>query len=76
MKKAKIQRVRFFVTQGASYCRDNLCETCCKLIHKRVKAFAFHTIVDLRSDITEINTTTDVGNCLFHSNRSIEVLLL
>lgn len=54
-------------------CRDNLCETCCKLIHKRVKAFAFHTIVDLRSDMTEINTTTDVGNCLVHSNRSIEV---
>lgn len=54
-------------------CRDNLCETCCKLIHKRVKAFAFHTIVDLRSDKTEVNTTTDVGNCLVHSNRSIEV---
>lgn len=54
-------------------CGDNLCETCCKFIHKRVKAFAFHTIVDLRSDITEINTTTDVGNCLVHSNRSIEV---
>lgn len=85
MKKATIQRVRFFVTlvhEKVSkllqhFDVNNVEITCVRhvasLSIKRVKAFAFHTIVDLRSDITEINTTTDVGNCLVHSNRSIEV---
>lgn len=59
-------------TLRCNQCRDNLCETCSKFIH-RVKAFAFHTIVDLKSAITEIDTTSDLGNCFVHSDRAIEV---
>lgn len=64
---------QIIATLRCKQCRDNLCETCCKFIHKRVKSFSFHTIVDLRSTNRELDTTTDLGNCLVHSNRSIEV---
>lgn len=60
-------------TLQCKQCRDNLCETCCKFIHKRVKSFAFHTIVNLRSANTEIDNTDELGNCVVHTNRAIEV---
>lgn len=64
---------QIIATLRCKQCRDNLCEACCKFIHKRVKSFSFHTIVDLRSAYSELGTTTDFGNCLVHSDRSIEV---
>lgn len=53
-------------------CRENLCETCCKFIHKRVKAFELHTIVELNSQNanTEI---TEPENCSVHIDKPIEV---
>lgn len=54
-------------------CRDNLCTTCCKFIHERVKAFGLHTFADLRSTNAEIDNTVEHGNCLVHKDKPIEV---
>lgn len=60
-------------THRCKSCRVNLCEICCKRIHKKVRSYAVHTIVDLRSANAEMDTTTDLGNCVVHTNRLIEV---
>lgn len=54
-------------------CRDNLCITCCRFIHERVKEFSLHTIIDLRIAKTEIDNADDQGYCVFHSLKPIEV---
>lgn len=60
-------------TLRCKQCRDNLCETCCQFIHKRVKVFAFHTIVDLRSTNKETDDATELGSCGVHTDKLIEV---
>lgn len=52
-------------------CKDNLCETCFKFIHERVKAFASHTFVELTSKRPE--TADDSGNCMVHPGKPIKV---
>lgn len=54
-------------------CRDNLCETCCRFIHERVKTFACHTIVDLRMPNKDIESTVEFGCCAIHSHKPIDV---
>lgn len=54
-------------------CRDNLCVTCCRFIHERVKEFSLHSIIDLRIANTEIDNADDEGYCVFHSQKPIEV---
>lgn len=53
-------------------CKENLCETCCKFIHKRVKAFELHNIVDLNSQNANIEIS-EPGNCMVHIDKPIEV---
>ena len=53
-------------------CRVILCESCCKRIHKKVRSYADHTIVDLRSANTEVDNADELGNCVVHTNRAIE----
>lgn len=36
-------------------CGNNLCKTCSKFIHERVKAFASHAIVELRAENTKVD---------------------
>lgn len=38
-----------------------------------MRSYAVHTIVDLRSANAEMDTTTDLGNCVVHTNRLIDV---
>lgn len=58
-------------TLRCQQCKDNLCETCFKFIHERVKAFASHTFVELTS--TKPETADDSGNCMVHSDKPIKV---
>lgn len=58
-------------TLRCQQCKDNLCETCFKFIHERVKAFASHTFVELASKKPE--TADDSGNCMVHSGKPIKV---
>lgn len=43
-------------------CKDNLCEACCKFIHKRIKQYSSHDIVDLYAQ----------EECLFHREKRLE----
>lgn len=60
-------------TLRCQQCKDNLCVTCFKFIHERVKAFSSHTFVELTSKKTDIDTLDDSGNCMFHSDKPIKV---
>lgn len=54
-------------------CGNNLCKTCCKFIHERVKAFASHAIVELGAENTKVNPKDVSGNCMVHLDKPVEV---
>lgn len=47
-------------------CGNNLCKTCCKFIHERVKTFASHSIVELGAANTKVDPKDEPGNCVVH----------
>lgn len=54
-------------------CGNNLCKTCCKFIHERVKAFTSHAIVELGAENTTFDPKDLSGNCKVHIDKQIEV---
>lgn len=54
-------------------CGNNLCKTCCKFIHNRVKAFASHAIVELGAENTKVDPKDVSGNCVVHIDKPIEL---
>lgn len=72
----KEKEKKTIATLRCQQCRDNLCKSCCKLIHDRVKAYGLHTFVDLTSSYKEKDTSIEHGNCLVHTDKQIEVYCL
>ncbi len=54
-------------------CGNNLCKTCCKFIHERVKTFASHSIVELGAANTKVDPKDEPGNCVVHIDKPIEL---
>lgn len=57
-------------------CKDNLCDSCYRLIHSRVKEFASHVIVDILSPNRALQTPSEYETCAIHTDVPIEVYCL